>query len=147
MAWSNSTHQDEHAGLEEKPVQPRSSWAVTGLYFYDNDVIRIAASLKPSTRGELEITDVNRAYLELGPLHVERLARGTAWLDTGTHASLVQASNYIQAIEERQGLMVACIEEIAYRMNYISADDLARLADAMSSSEYGAYLRHVLEQD
>ena len=134
-------------GLEEKPVQPRSSWAVTGLYFYDNDVIRIAESLKPSTRGELEITDVNRAYLELGTLHVERLARGTAWLDTGTHASLVQASNYIQAIEERQGLMVACIEEIAYRMNYISADDLARLADAMSSSEYGAYLRHVLEQD
>ena len=134
-------------GLEEKPAQPRSPWAVTGLYFYDNDVIEIAESLKPSSRGELEITDVNRVYLDRGSLHVERLARGTAWLDTGTHASLIQASNYIQAIEERQGLMVACVEEIAYRMNYISADDLSRLAAAMSASEYGAYLRHVLDQD
>ena len=134
-------------GLEEKPAQPRSPWAVTGLYFYDNDVVNIASALKPSARGELEITDVNRTYLQLGRLHVERLARGTAWLDTGTHASLIQASNYIQAIEERQGLMVACIEEIAYRMNYISADDLARLADRMAASEYGAYLRFVLEQD
>jgi glucose-1-phosphate thymidylyltransferase len=134
-------------GLEEKPSHPRSSWAVTGLYFYDNDVISIAGALEPSERGELEITDVNRAYLDRGALHVERLARGTAWLDTGTHASLIQASNYIQAIEERQGLMVACVEEIAYRMNYITAADLARLADRMASSEYGAYLRHVLEQD
>jgi glucose-1-phosphate thymidylyltransferase len=134
-------------GLEEKPSHSRSSWAVTGLYFYDNDVISIAGALEPSERGELEITDVNRAYLDRGALHVERLARGTAWLDTGTHASLIQASNYIQAIEERQGLMVACLEEIAYRMNYITAADLARLADRMASSEYGAYLRHVLEQD
>ena len=134
-------------GLEEKPAHPKSPWAVTGLYFYDNDVLNIARGLKPSARGELEITDVNRAYLERGLLHVERLARGTAWLDTGTHASLMQASNYIQAIEERQGLMVACIEEIAYRMNYISADDLARLADGMAASEYGAYLRHVLDKD
>jgi glucose-1-phosphate thymidylyltransferase len=133
--------------LEEKPAAPRSPWAVTGLYFYDNDVVEIASALKPSARGELEITDVNRDYLTRGHLHVEKLARGTAWLDTGTHMSLMQASSYIQAIEERQGLMVACIEEIAYRMNYISAADLARLADTMASSEYGGYLRHVLEQD
>jgi glucose-1-phosphate thymidylyltransferase len=134
-------------GLEEKPTHPRSSWAVTGLYFYDNEVLEIARALKPSARGELEITDINRAYLRRGLLHVERLARGTAWLDTGTLASLMQASNYIQAIEERQGLMVACIEEIAYRMNYIDSKELARLADGMASSDYGAYLRYVLEQD
>jgi glucose-1-phosphate thymidylyltransferase len=133
--------------LEEKPRNPKSSWAVTGLYFYDNRVIDIAASLRPSARGELEITDVNRAYLREGRLFVERLGRGTAWLDTGTHVSLMQASSYVQAIEDRQGLMVACIEEIAYRMNYISADDLARLAATMASSEYGAYLRRVLDQD
>jgi glucose-1-phosphate thymidylyltransferase len=117
------------------------------LYFYDNDVLDIAAGLKPSARGELEITDVNRTYLARGTLRVERLPRGIAWLDTGTHEALLQASNYIQAIEERQGLMVACLEEIAYRMGYISADQLARLAAAMESSSYGAYLTRLLEQE
>jgi glucose-1-phosphate thymidylyltransferase len=134
-------------GLEEKPSRPKSSWAVTGLYFYDNRVVEIAASLKPSARGELEITDVNRCYLDQSQLHVERLARGTAWLDTGTHAALVQASNYVQAVEERQGLMIASVEEIAYRMNYITHAQLERLARAMSSSSYGEYLLHVLAQD
>ena len=133
--------------LEEKPKKPKSSYAVTGLYFYDNQVVDIAAALKPSARGELEITDVNRTYLERGQLHVEKLARGIAWLDTGTHESLVQASNYIQAIEERQGLMVACLEEIAYRMGYIGAADLRRLARAMESSAYGQYLFHILDHE
>jgi len=131
--------------LEEKPRAPKSSYAVTGLYFYDNQVVDIAASLKPSGRGELEITDVNRTYLQRGALAVERLPRGVAWLDTGTHEALMQASNYIQAIEERQGLMVACLEEIAFRMGYISAADLTKLARAMDSSAYGQYLLHVLE--
>jgi glucose-1-phosphate thymidylyltransferase len=134
-------------GLEEKPKAPRSSLAVTGLYFYDNQVVDIAAGLKPSARGELEITDVNRVYLERGQLFVERLARGIAWLDTGTHEALMQAANYIQAIEDRQGLMVACLEEIAFRMGYISAGDLARLAKAMASSAYGQYLSRILEQE
>jgi glucose-1-phosphate thymidylyltransferase len=133
--------------LEEKPAKPKSSFAVTGLYFYDNQVVDIAGQLKPSARGELEITDVNRRYLERGQLHVEKLARGIAWLDTGTHDSLMQASNYIHAIEERQGLMVACLEEIAYRMGYISAGDLARLARAMESSAYGQYLASMLEHE
>jgi glucose-1-phosphate thymidylyltransferase len=133
--------------LEEKPARARSSYAVTGLYFYDNQVVDIAARLTPSPRGELEITDVNRHYLERSALHVEKLARGIAWLDTGTIEALMQASNYIQAVEERQGLMVACLEEIAYRMGYISASDLARLAAAMPSSAYGRYLSFVLEQD
>jgi glucose-1-phosphate thymidylyltransferase len=133
--------------LEEKPAKPKSSFAVTGLYFYDNQVVDIASQLKPSARGELEITDVNRTYLERGQLHVEKLARGIAWLDTGTHDSLMQASNYIHAIEERQGLMVACLEEIAYRMGYISAGDLARLARAMESSAYGQYLVSMLEHE
>jgi glucose-1-phosphate thymidylyltransferase len=131
--------------IEEKPAKPLSSWAVTGLYFYDNAVLDIAASLRPSARGELEITDLNRVYLAKGALHVEKLARGIAWLDTGTHEALLQASNYIQAIEERQGLMVACLEEIAYRMHYITAADLERLARAMGSSAYGQYLRRTLE--
>ena len=133
--------------IEEKPTKPQSSWAVTGLYFYDNAVLEIAAGLKPSARGELEITDLNRVYMSRGQLHVEKLARGIAWLDTGTHEALLQASNYIQAIEERQGLMVACLEEIAYRMHYITAADLDRLARAMGSSTYGQYLRRTLDQE
>ena len=133
--------------LEEKPARPKSPYAVTGLYFYDNQVVDIAERLQPSPRGELEITDVNCTYLERGQLHVEKLARGIAWLDTGTHESLIQASNYIQAIEERQGLMVACLEEIAFRMGYIGATDLARLAHAMESSAYGQYLFRILEQE
>jgi len=134
-------------GLEEKPAHPKSSYAVTGLYFYDNQVLDIAAALRPSARGELEITDVNRAYLRQSQLHVEKLGRGIAWLDTGTHASLMQAANYVQAIEERQGLMVACLEEIAFRMNFITADDLLRIAQTMRSSSYGEYLLRVIEQD
>jgi glucose-1-phosphate thymidylyltransferase len=133
--------------IEEKPARPRSAYAVTGLYFYDNQVLDIAARLKPSPRGELEITDVNRAYLERGELRVEKLARGIAWLDTGTHESLIQASNYIHAIEERQGLMVACLEEIAYRMGYISRADVVRLAGAMASSAYGQYLMRLVEHE
>jgi glucose-1-phosphate thymidylyltransferase len=134
-------------GLEEKPAQPKSAWAVTGLYFYDNQVLDIAAGLRPSARGEFEITDVNREYLRRGQLHVERLGRGTAWLDTGTHTALIQASNYVQAVEERQGLMIACLEEIAYRMDYITSAQLSHLAAAMGRSSYGDYLRHILEQD
>ncbi len=133
--------------LEEKPKAPKSSYAVTGLYFYDNAVIDIAGKLKPSARGELEITDVNRVYLDRGLLNVEKLARGIAWLDTGTHDSLMQASNYIHAIEERQGLMVACLEEIAYRMGYITGADVTRLATAMGSSAYGQYLLQMLEHE
>jgi glucose-1-phosphate thymidylyltransferase len=139
--------QGRATSLEEKPAKPKSSYAVTGLYFYDNDVLGIAGGLKPSARGELEITDVNLAYLERGHLQVDRLPRGVAWLDTGTHDALLQASNYIHAIEERQGLMVACLEEIAYRMGYISAQDLERLARTMGSSAYGQYLRRLLDQD
>jgi glucose-1-phosphate thymidylyltransferase len=133
--------------LEEKPARPKSPYAVTGLYFYDNRVASIAAALKPSARGELEVTDVNRTYLELGQLTVEKLPRGVAWLDTGTHEALLHAANYIEAIEERQGQMVACLEEIAYRMGYISAGQLSDLAEALRSSAYGQYLRRVLEQD
>jgi glucose-1-phosphate thymidylyltransferase len=133
--------------LEEKPKKPKSSLAVTGLYFYDNRVVEIAASLKPSARGELEITDVNRDYLGHGQLAVERLGRGIAWLDTGTHESLMQAANYIQAVEDRQGLMVACLEEIAFRLGYINGDDVLRLAKPMASSAYGEYLRHLVEQE
>ena len=133
--------------LEEKPAAPKSSYAVTGLYFYDNRVVDITSKLRPSARGELEITDVNRVYLTQGDLHVEKLARGIAWLDTGTHESLMQASNFIQTIEERQGLMVACLEEIAYRMGYITAAEVTRLARAMGSSAYGQYLTHMLEQE
>ena len=133
--------------LEEKPLAPKSSYAVTGLYFYDNQVVDIAAKLKPSARGELEITDVNRTYLERDALHVVKLGRGIAWLDTGTHDSLMQASNYIHAIEERQGLMVACLEEIAFRRGYISAAQVTQLARAMGSSAYGQYLLHMLEHE
>jgi glucose-1-phosphate thymidylyltransferase len=131
--------------IVEKPKQPKSNYAVTGLYFYDEQVCDIAASLKPSPRGELEITDVNRRYLQDGGLAVEVLGRGIAWLDTGTHESLQQAGNYIQAIENRQGLKVACIEEVAYEMGYIDAPQLERIIGEMGN-EYGAYLREVLAQ-
>ena len=130
--------------LAEKPTKPRSPYAVTGLYFYDNRVLDIAAALTPSARGELEITDVNLAYLRDGTLHVEKLGRGIAWLDTGTHEALLQASNFIHAIEERQGLKVACVEEIAYRMGYISAAKLKALARPLAKSGYGEYLQRVL---
>jgi len=133
--------------LEEKPRHPRSHYAVTGLYFYDNDVLDLAAHLKPSARGELEITDLNRCYLQRDQLFVEKLARGIAWLDTGTHDALQQASNFVQAVEERQGQLIASIEEIAYRMNYITAADLERLARAMESSSYGQYLLRLLEEE
>jgi glucose-1-phosphate thymidylyltransferase len=134
-------------GLEEKPAKPKSSYAVTGLYFYDNCVLDIAANLRPSPRGELEITDVNRVYLDRGELNVEKLARGIAWLDTGTHEALMQASSFIHAIEERQGLMVACLEEIAYRQGYITASELDDLARLMGSSAYGQYLRRILDHE
>jgi glucose-1-phosphate thymidylyltransferase len=134
-------------GLEEKPAKPHSPYAVTGLYFYDNQVVEIAAGLRPSARGELEITDVNGAYLHRGQLQVEKLGRGIAWLDTGTHEALLQAATFIQTIEDRQGLMVACVEEIAYRMGYITAADVARLARSMKDSSYGQYLLRLLESE
>jgi len=133
--------------LEEKPPHPRSHYAVTGLYFYDNQVIDIAAELRPSARGELEITDINAHYLAQGRLHVEKLGRGTAWLDTGTHESLLQAANFIETVEQRQGLKVACIEEIAYRMEYITDEELEALAQPLEKSGYGRYLLDLLEED
>jgi glucose-1-phosphate thymidylyltransferase len=133
--------------IEEKPARPRSSFAVTGLYFYDNRVVEIAAGLRPSARGELEITDVNRAYLERGELHVEPLGRGIAWLDTGTYDALLQASNFIQALEERQGLMVACVEEIAWRLGWISGADVRRIALPMKHNGYGQYLLALVEEE
>lgn len=132
--------------IEEKPKKPRSSWAVTGLYFYDNRVLDVAGGLKPSARGELEITDVNAAYLGWGALHVERLGRGIAWLDTGTHEALLQASTFIQTIEERQGLMVACVEEIAYKMGYITAAEVRRIAEPMRRNLYGQYLLRLVDE-
>jgi len=131
--------------IEEKPAHPRSPYAVTGLYFYDNQVLDIAANLRPSARGELEITDVNRIYMQHAQLHVELLGRGFAWLDTGTHESLLQASNFVQMIEERQGLKIACIEEVAWIKGFISADDLGRLAKAQNNS-YGQYLLELLNR-
>ena len=132
--------------LEEKPTQPRSNYAVTGLYFYDNRVVEISSSLDPSDRGELEITDVNLEYLRANSLHVEKLGRGIAWLDTGTPESLLQASNFIQTLEQRQGLIVACLEEIAFKMGYLNAAQILELADGMSNSNYGKYLRKIIDQ-
>jgi len=133
--------------IEEKPLVPKSNYAVTGLYFYDNRVADIAARIKPSPRGELEITDVNRAYLEMGELHVEKLGRGIAWLDTGTHDSLLQSSRFIEVIEKRQGLKVACIEEIAYFMKYIDNAQLEKLALPLLKNNYGQYLMKLLQQE
>jgi glucose-1-phosphate thymidylyltransferase len=134
-------------GLQEKPAHPRSPYAVTGLYFYDNRVLEVARKLKPSPRGELEITDVNSAYLVDGDLHVEILGRGMAWLDTGTHESLLQASTFIQAIEQRQGLKVSCPEEVAYKMGWIKAEDVLTIARSMEKNEYGQYLQRLIEED
>ncbi|MEL0306156.1 MAG: glucose-1-phosphate thymidylyltransferase RfbA [Halieaceae bacterium] len=134
-------------GIEEKPTQPRSNYAVTGLYFYDNEVVSIAKNIVPSARGELEITDVNRHYLAQNRLQVEVMSQGTAWLDTGTHQSLLDAGNFIRVIEERQGLKVACLEEIAYRLGYISAEQVLALAAPLVKSGYGAYLEAIISNE
>jgi glucose-1-phosphate thymidylyltransferase len=132
---------DRALTIEEKPAQPRSNWAITGLYYYDNDVLDIAASIAPSARGELEITDVNRVYLERGSLNVSRLGRGFAWLDTGTHESLHDAASFVRTIERRQGLKVMCLEEIALEQGFMTADEVLRRADELGKTEYAAYLR------
>ena len=140
---------DDHGralSLEEKPKQPRSNWAITGLYFYDNRVLDVAAGLAPSARGELEITDLNRYYLEWGELRVEQLGRGYAWLDTGTHDSLLEAAEFVRVIERRQNLKIACVEEVAYRMGFIDRKELLLLAEPLQKSGYGAYLRRIAEE-
>jgi glucose-1-phosphate thymidylyltransferase len=134
-------------GIEEKPANPKSRYAVPGLYFYDRHVCDIAAGLKPSPRGELEITDLNLAYLRAGNLRVELLGRGIAWLDTGTHEALLQAANYVQAVQERQGLKIACLEEIAFHMGYVSAEQLRALGAAMKGNEYGRYLMQIADEE
>ena len=131
--------------LEEKPKKPQSNYAVTGLYFYDRDIVDIARGVRPSARGELEITDVNKVYLAAGKLHVERLRRGYAWLDTGTHESLLSAASFVQTIQARQGLKISCIEEIAYRMGYIDAEQVLRLAEPLAKNEYGVYLKRLIK--
>ena len=133
--------------IEEKPRQPKSNWAAVGLYFYDNRIVGFARSLKPSPRGELEITDINNLYLRDGSLHVELMKRGFAWLDTGTQDSLLEASQFVQIIQKRQGIKISCLEEIAYRMNYISLDELEALGTDLEKSEYGQYLTDVVRQE